>query len=79
MLFSPQIDCAIQMLMNLMSERQKKYSKCAEQFQKVNETASALNRIKMNIEQIVPLMDRLNQVLPPDDQLEPFSLKPPKS
>lgn len=71
-----EIDLAIQRLMTSMTERQKRYAKYAEQFQKVTETSTVLTRIKMNVDQILPLMERLNSVLPPEDQLEPFSMKP---
>ena len=70
-----QIDFVIQTLYNQLTERQKKYAKYAEQIQKVQEMSSVLNRVRMSVEQTVPLMERLNSVLPPDDQLEPFTLK----
>ena len=63
------------MLLNLMLERQKKYDKYADQFQRVAETLSVLNRIKGSIDNIIPKMERLNVLLPPDEQLEPFSMK----
>ena len=70
-----QIDCAMHMLLNLMSEKQKKYHKYAEQFQRVSETVTTLNKIKSSIDSIVPKMESLNQLLPPDDRLEPFDMK----
>ncbi|KAK3593873.1 hypothetical protein CHS0354_011478 [Potamilus streckersoni] len=70
-----EIDCAIHMLMNLMTERQKKYAKYAEQFQRASETVSVLNRVKGTIDDIIPKMDRLNHMLPPEEQLEPFLIK----
>ena len=75
LIFVLQIDYTIQVLYNALQERQKKFAKYAEQIQKVNEMHSALNKIKMNVEQTLPLMERLNSVLPPEDQLEPFSMK----
>ena len=69
-----QIDYSITLLYSHLQERQKRYAKFAEQIQKVNEMHSALNKIKMNIEQIVPLMDRLNSVLPTEEQLPPLEL-----
>lgn len=63
------------MLFNLMVERQKKYAKHAEQFQRVTETVTVLNRVKGSIDNILPKMERLNQLLPPDEQLEPFQMK----
>lgn len=74
-----EVDFATQTLYNQLTERQKKFAKYAEQIQKVNEMASILNRVKMNVQQTIPLMERLNSVLPPEDQLEPFSMKPSNS
>lgn len=70
-----EIDCTIQMLMNLMSDKQKKYSKYAEQFQRTSEMVLVLRRIKDTVDSIVPKMERLNNMLPPDERLEPFQLK----
>ncbi|XP_064622930.1 BLOC-1-related complex subunit 5-like [Lineus longissimus] len=74
-----EIDFAIQTLNSMITERQKKYAKYAEQIQKVQEVSSVLTRIKMNVDELVPLMERLNSVLPPDDQLEPFVMRPTKT
>ena len=71
-----QVDFAAQTLYNQLTDRQKKFAKYAEQIQKVNEMATVLNRVKMNVQQTIPLMERLNSVLPLEDQLEPFSMKP---
>ena len=73
-----QVDFVIQTLYSNLTDRQKKFSKYAEQIEKVGEMATVLNKVKMNVEQTLPLMDRLNSVLPPGDQLEPFSMKPIK-
>ena len=70
-----QIDCTIQMLMNMMSDKQKKYAKYAEQFQRASETVLVLKRIKESVDNIVPKMERLNNMLPPDERLEPFEMK----
>ena len=71
-----QVDFAIQTIYLHLTERQKKFAKYAEQIQKINEMSSVLNRVKMSVEQTIPLMERLNSVLPVGDQLEPFSMKP---
>ena len=70
-----QIDFAIATLYQQMTERQKKFAKYAEQVHKIQEMHSVLNRIKMNVDQTTALMERLNSVLPPEEQLEPFSMK----
>lgn len=73
-----QIDYAVHQIYSKMTEAQKKFAKYAEQIQKINEMHSVLNRVKMNVEQTSALMERLNSVLPPSEQLEPFSMKPQK-
>ena len=77
-----QIDFAISTLYNKLTERQKRFAKYAEQIQKIQEMNTVLIRVRSTVEQTIPLMERLNSVLPPDDQLEPFSMsaaasKPP--
>ena len=57
-----------------MSERQKKFAKYADQIQKVQEMNSILHKVRANLEQTLPLMERLNSVLPPEEQLETFSM-----
>lgn len=71
-----EIDCLMHVLLNSMTERQRKFSKYAEQFQRVSETLSILNRVKGSIDNIIPKMKRLNQILPESEQLESFSMKP---
>ena len=61
--------------MQIMGEKQKKYAKYAEQFQRTSETVTVLNRIKDTMNDIVPKMEALNRMLPPGEQLEPFQLK----
>ncbi|XP_048765144.1 BLOC-1-related complex subunit 5-like [Ostrea edulis] len=70
-----EIDCAIQLLLGVMQDKQKKYHKHADQFQRISETLSILNRVKDNMQSLVPKMEHLNEMLPADRRLEPLNLK----
>lgn len=73
--FTFQIHHTINVLHTALVDRQKKYNKYAEQFNRVHETLSVLKKIRMRMDDIGPKMDRLNKLLPPGDQLEPFNMK----
>lgn len=73
------MDHTIHVLMNTLTDRQKKYSKYVEQFGRVTETLTTLKKIQKSMEDIVPKMDMLNRLLPTSEQLEPFGTKPERS
>jgi len=69
------VNHTIQVLVGLMNDRMKKYHKYVEQFQRVTEMVTTLNKVKATMDDIIPCMDRLNQMLPASEQLEPFALR----
>jgi BLOC-1 related complex subunit 5 len=70
-----QVDFAVQSLYSTMTAQQKLFARHAEQIMKINEISSISSRIQMALDQTLPVMERLNSILPVDDQLEKFSIK----
>ncbi|XP_076334057.1 BLOC-1 related complex subunit 5 isoform X1 [Tachypleus tridentatus] len=67
-----EIDFAVATLMSMMTERQKKFAKYAEQLGKVHDISSTLKRCHMTLTELVESMDTLNKLLPEEEKLEPF-------
>ncbi|CAI8049428.1 BLOC-1-related complex subunit 5 [Geodia barretti] len=55
--------------------RQERMQRALVQLEKVKEVTNTLEEIESSIEQTLPLLQRLNQLLPDSDRLEPFHLK----
>lgn len=67
-----EIDFAITTLTNMLSERQKKFAKYAEQLGKIQEISNNLHRCQIGLKEVMRSMETLNNMLPPEEQLEPF-------
>ena len=57
-----------------VSDRYKRLSSAAGQLRRVEEMNANLRRIDANLKRLVPMMERLNNVLPEDERLEEFSI-----
>ncbi|XP_050418227.1 BLOC-1-related complex subunit 5 [Patella vulgata] len=71
-----EIDHTVNILLGNLNERQKKYTKYADQTKRINETLTALQKIQKTMDGIIPKMENLNKLLPPEEQLESFSMRP---
>ncbi|KFM82182.1 Loss of heterozygosity 12 chromosomal region 1 protein-like protein, partial [Stegodyphus mimosarum] len=67
-----EIDFAITTLTNMLAERQKKFAKYAEQLGKVQEISNNLQRCQSGLKEVIKSMETLNNMLPPEERLEPF-------
>lgn len=59
-----------------VNNRYKRLSNADGQLRKVEEMNANLRRIDANLKRLVPMMERLNNVLPEDERLEEFCLAP---
>lgn len=59
-----------------VNDRYKRLSQVAMQMKKVEEMNTNLRRIDANLKRLVPMMERLNNVLPDEERLEEFALSP---
>nr|XP_002122836.1 BLOC-1-related complex subunit 5-like [Ciona intestinalis] len=57
-----------------LTERQRAFAKHAEHSRKVDDISTTLNRVRMNLEQTLLLVDDLNMKLPENLRLEKLSL-----
>lgn len=74
-----EIDFAVNTLMSMLTERQKKYAKLAEQISKTNEILQSVRSIHNSIASMVPLLNDMNQELPPQLRLAPVNSSLTKS
>jgi hypothetical protein len=68
------VNCAS--VMSAVSDRYRRLVHVAAHLRKVKELSLTLRRIDANIKRIVPTMDRLNNLLPEEQRLEPFTFQP---
>lgn len=69
-----EIDFAISTLTSMLTERQKKFAKYAEQLGRVHEVSNALKGCQMMLTELQESMDTLNCYLPDDERLEAFAM-----
>ena len=69
------LNFVIDMLMQNFIEKQKKYAKYCEQFKTVHDISNSIKKIQRNMDEIIPMMKEINELLPENERLEEFSLK----
>jgi hypothetical protein len=55
-------------------DRQRKYAKYCEQFLAVKDITNNLKKIQRKIDEIIPMMNEINSILPEAERLEDFNL-----
>ena len=66
------IDVELIKIMNLATERQKKFAKFADQLGRVHELSRQLTKCHMQLNQTLESLETLNNLLPVEERLEPF-------
>lgn len=69
-----EVNCAA--VMSAVSDRYRRLVHVSAHLKKVQEMSQTLRRLDFNIKRIIPMMDRLNNLLPEDDRLESFNYQP---
>ncbi|ESO02221.1 hypothetical protein HELRODRAFT_65782, partial [Helobdella robusta] len=69
-----ELDLNLQTHYLVLIEKRNKFAKYTEQVQKVQEISSALKRIHSTLQNTIHTMNNLNSLLPPNEQLEVFTL-----
>jgi len=65
-----EIDFAVNTLMSMLTERQKKYAKLAEQVSKTSDILQSVRSIRSTVDGLIPLMNDINSELPQHLRLE---------
>lgn len=68
-----ELELQARLLHEAISARQKQAARAAEHSDKARELTNTLTRVQSSLDATVALADRLNQLLPPNEQLEPFA------
>lgn len=59
-----------------ITKRHRDLTAAMNQVKKVEEMSQTMRRIEVNCKRLIPMMERLNSILPDDERLEQFSLHP---
>ncbi len=54
-------------------EKQRKYAKYCEQFKTVHDMSQNLKKVQRSMDEILPMMKEINELLPAEDRLEEFT------
>jgi len=65
----------MQTLYTTLTTQQKQVARYVEQMQKISEVSTLSSRIQMTLDQTVPILERLNSILPVEEQLETLVFK----
>ena len=65
----------MQTLYTTLTTQQKQFARYVEQMQKIGEVSTLSSRIQMTLDQTLPILERLNSILPVEEQLEVLVLK----
>ncbi len=59
--------------MQNFTEKQRKYAKYCEQFKNILDMSQSLRKIQRSMDEILPTIKQINDLLPAEDRLEEFT------
>ncbi|XP_032236600.2 BLOC-1-related complex subunit 5 [Nematostella vectensis] len=71
-----EVDVNSTAVLSAVNDRHRKLVHVIAHLKKVEEMSFTLRRIDASMKKIVPLIDRLNNILPEEERLDPFSFEP---
>ena len=71
-----EIDAHCTSVLRKVTKRHKELTSTMNQVKRVEEMIQTVKRIDVNYKRLIPMMERLNSILPDEEKLEQFSLQP---